>query len=170
MEPDTGEFKWGITTTQAYLPKDNGKYFATSDNLVDWLRKYSMDQEETFLRGFLGRMLFAGEETQKEANVLSGGEKVRCMFAKMMLSGANVLLFDEPTNHLDLESITSLNNGLVDLKGTLLLCSNDHQLLSTVCNRVIEMTPNGCLERKYTYDEYLENEDIKKLRQELGAI
>ncbi|MFA7067474.1 MAG: ABC transporter ATP-binding protein, partial [Acidaminococcaceae bacterium] len=96
--------------------------------------------------------------------------KVRCMFAKMMLSGANVLLFDEPTNHLDLESITSLNNGLVDLKGTLLLCSNDHQLLSTVCNRVIEMTPNGCLERKYTYDEYLENEDIKKLRQELGAI
>ncbi len=170
MEADTGEFKWGITTTQAYLPKDNGKYFATSDNLVDWLRQYSADQEETFLRGFLGRMLFAGEETQKEANVLSGGEKVRCMFAKMMLSGANVLLLDEPTNHLDLESITSLNNGLVDLKGTLLLRSNDHQLLSTVCNRVIEMTPNGCLERKYTYDEYLENEDIKKLRQELGAI
>jgi ATPase components of ABC transporters with duplicated ATPase domains len=170
MEPDTGELKWGITTTQAYLPKDNGKYFATSDNLVDWLRQYSKDPEETFLRGFLGRMLFAGEETQKEANVLSGGEKVRCMFAKMMLSGANVLLMDEPTNHLDLESITSLNNGLVDLKGTLLLRSNDHQLLSTVCNRVIEMTPNGCLDRKYTYDEYLENEDIKKLRQELGAI
>lgn len=170
MEPDTGELKWGITTTQAYLPKDNGKYFATSDNLVDWLRQYSKDPEETFLRGFLGRMLFAGEETQKESNVLSGGEKVRCMFAKMMLSGANVLLMDEPTNHLDLESITSLNNGLVDLKGTLLLRSNDHQLLSTVCNRVIEMTPNGCLDRKYTYDEYLENEDIKKLRQELGAI
>jgi len=170
MEPDSGEFKWGITTTQAYLPKDNGKYFATSANLVDWLRQYSKDPEETFLRGFLGRMLFAGEETQKEANVLSGGEKVRCMFAKMMLSGANVLLMDEPTNHLDLESITSLNNGLVDLKGTLLLRSNDHQLLSTVCNRVIEMTPNGCLDRKYSYDEYLENDDIKKLRQELGAI
>ena len=170
MEPDTGEVKWGITTTQAYLPKDNGKYFVGNDNLVDWLRQYSKDQEETFLRGFLGRMLFAGEETQKEENVLSGGEKVRCMFAKMMLSGANVLLMDEPTNHLDLESITALNNGLVDLKGTLLLRSNDHQLLSTVCSRVIEMTPNGCLDRKYTYDEYLENDDIKKLRQELGAI
>ena len=170
MQPDTGEFKWGITTSQAYFPKDNSKYFTSSDNLVDWLRQYSSDQEETFLRGFLGRMLFSGEETQKEANVLSGGEKVRCMFAKMMLSGANVLLLDEPTNHLDLESITSLNNGLKDFTGTLLLRSNDHQLLSTVCDRVIELTPNGCLDRKYGYDEYLENPEITILRKELGSI
>lgn len=169
-ESDSGEFKWGITTSRAYFPKDNSKHFVSGDNLVDWLRQYSANQEETFLRGFLGRMLFSGEETQKAANVLSGGEKVRCMFAKMMLSGANVLLLDEPTNHLDLESITSLNNGLKDYSGTLLLRSNDHQLLSTVCNRVIEITPNGLIDRKYNYDEYLENAEIAELRKAIGAI
>lgn len=170
MEPDSGEFKWGVTTSQAYFPKDNSKYFTEEDNLVDWLRQYSANQEETFLRGFLGRMLFSGEETQKASNVLSGGEKVRCMFAKMMLSGANVLLLDEPTNHLDLESITSLNNGLKDYTGTLLLRSNDHQLLSTVCDRIIELTPNGYIDRKYNYDEYLAHPEINELRKELGAI
>ena len=170
MEPDSGEYKWGVTTSQAYFPKDNSKYFTSEENLVDWLRQYSANQEETFLRGFLGRMLFSGEETQKASNVLSGGEKVRCMFAKMMLSGANVLLLDEPTNHLDLESITSLNNGLKDYTGTLLLRSNDHQLLSTVCDRIIELTPNGYLDRKYNYDEYLSHPEITELRKELGAI
>lgn len=170
LEPDSGEFKWGVTTSQAYFPKDNNKYFTTKDNLVDWLRNYSKDPDETFLRGFLGRMLFSGEETQKEANVLSGGEKVRCMFAKIMLSGANVIMFDDPTNHLDLESITALNNGLIDYKGTMFLRSNDHQLLATVCNRVIEITPQGYLDRKYTYDEYLEHAEIKELRKEIGAI
>lgn len=170
MEPDSGEFKWGVTTSQAYFPKDNTKYFQKKVNLVDWLRDYSKDPDETFLRGFLGRMLFSGEETQKMADVLSGGEKVRCMFAKMMLSESNVIMLDEPTNHLDLESITSLNNGLVDFKGTMLLRSNDHQLLSTVCSRVIELTPNGWLDRSYTYDEYLEHAEIKELRKEKGMI
>ena len=170
MEADSGEYKWGVTTSQAYFPKDNSKYFTAEENLVDWLRQYSANQEESFLRGFLGRMLFSGEETQKASNVLSGGEKVRCMFAKMMLSGSNVLLLDEPTNHLDLESITSLNNGLKDYTGTLLLRSNDHQLLSTVCDRVIELTPNGYIDRKYNYDEYLEHPEIIEMRKELGAI
>ncbi|HIU64226.1 MAG TPA: ATP-binding cassette domain-containing protein [Candidatus Avacidaminococcus intestinavium] len=170
LEPDSGEVRWGITTSRAYFPKDNSEYFVSEDNLVDWLRQYSPNQEETFLRGFLGRMLFSGEETQKQANVLSGGEKVRCMFARMMLSGANVLLMDEPTNHLDLESITSLNNGLKDFGGTLLLRSNDHQLLSTVCDRIIELSPEGHIDRKYNYDEYLEHEEINELRKKLKMI
>lgn len=170
MEPDSGEFKWGVTTSHAYFPKDNTKYFQDKVNLVEWLREYSKDPDETFLRGFLGRMLFSGEETQKMADVLSGGEKVRCMFAKMMLSESNVIMLDEPTNHLDLESITSLNNGLVDFKGTMLLRSNDHQLLSTVCSRVIELTSNGWLDRSYTYDEYLEHPEIKELRKEKGML
>lgn len=170
LEADSGEIKWGITISKAYFPKDNNSFFETHDNLVDWLRQYSKDQDESFIRGFLGRMLFSGEETQKEANVLSGGEKARCMFSKMMLSGANVLLFDEPTNHLDLESITSLNNGLISFTGTMLLRSNDHQLLETVCNRVIEITPQGYLDRQYGYDEYLSTESIKTLRKEMGII
>lgn len=170
MEADAGEIKWGITISKAYFPKDNNSFFETQDNLVDWLRQYSKDQDESFIRGFLGRMLFSGEETQKEANVLSGGEKARCMFSKMMLSGANVLLFDEPTNHLDLESITSLNNGLIAFTGTMLLRSNDHQLLETVCNRVIEITPQGYVDRQYGYDEYLSTESIKTLRKEMGII
>ncbi|SCM80847.1 Uncharacterized ABC transporter ATP-binding protein YkpA [uncultured Sporomusa sp.] len=163
LEPDSGSFKWGVTTSQAYLPKDNSQYFDGVElNLVDWLRQFSRDQEESFIRGFLGRMLFSGEESLKEANVLSGGEKVRCMLARMMLSGANVLLLDEPTNHLDLESITSLNNGLINYDGTVLFVSHDHQFIQTIANRIIEITPNGIVDRQMSYDEYLANADVKK--------
>lgn len=170
IEPDCGEFKWGVTTSQAYFPKDNAAYFEKIElNLVDWLRQFSRDQEETFIRGFLGRMLFSGEETQKQANVLSGGEKVRCMLARMMLSGANVLILDEPTNHLDLESITALNNSLIDFEGTLLFVSHDHQFVQTVANRIIEITPNGLVDRRMTYDEYLLNEDVKKQREAIAS-
>lgn len=168
IEPDAGTFSWGVTTTQAYFPKDNSAYFdGVEDTLVDWLRQYSKDQDETFLRGFLGRMLFSGEEALKKASVLSGGEKVRCMLSKMMMSGANVLLLDEPTNHLDLESITALNNGLTDFDGTMLFTSHDHQFIETIANRIIEITPNGIIDRVCTYDEYLENEEVKELRKKL---
>lgn len=157
MAADNGTYKWGVTTSQAYFPKDNSAYFDGIElNLVDWLRQFSRDQEETFIRGFLGRMLFSGEESQKEAKVLSGGEKVRCMLAKMMLSGANVLVLDEPTNHLDLESITALNNGLINFDGTILFVSHDHQFVQTVANRIIETTETGIIDRRMTYDEYLE--------------
>ena len=162
-EPDEGSFKWGITTTQAYLPADNSAYFDDIDlNLVDWLRQYSKDPDETFVRGFLGRMLFSGEESQKKAQVLSGGERVRCMLSRMMLSGANVLLLDEPTNHLDLESITALNNGLMDFKGTELFVSHDHQFVQTIANRIIHITPDGVVDRVTTYDEFLANETVKQ--------
>jgi len=154
---DSDNFKWGVSTSQAYFPKDNSDYFNVDLNLVDWLRQYSRDQEESFVRGFLGRMLFSGEETQKSSRVLSGGEKVRCMLARMMLNGANVLLLDEPTNHLDLESITALNNGLSKFQGTILFVSQDHQFIQTIANRIIEITPNGMVDRQMTYDEYLEN-------------
>lgn len=165
LEADAGEYSWGVTTSQAYFPKDNSSYFDGVDiNLVDWLRQYSNDQDETFLRGFLGRMLFSGEEALKKASVLSGGEKVRCMLAKMMLNGANVLVFDEPTNHLDLESITALNNGLIDFDGTILFTSHDHQFIQTIANRIIEITPNGVIDRVMSYDEYLESEEIQNLR------
>ncbi|AWB45996.1 ABC transporter ATP-binding protein [Paenibacillus sp. CAA11] len=168
LEADAGEFSWGVTTSQAYFPKDNSEYFDGVDlNLVEWLRQYSNDQDETFLRGFLGRMLFSGEEALKKASVLSGGEKVRCMLAKMMLNGANVLVFDEPTNHLDLESITALNNGLIDFDGTILFTSHDHQFVQTIANRIIEITPNGIIDRSMSYDEYLESEEIQNLRKEL---
>ncbi|WHX48445.1 ATP-binding cassette domain-containing protein [Paenibacillus woosongensis] len=168
LEADAGEYSWGVTTSQAYFPKDNSKYFDGVDlNLVEWLREYSHDQDETFLRGFLGRMLFSGEEALKKASVLSGGEKVRCMLAKMMLNGANVLLFDEPTNHLDLESITALNNGLIDFDGTILFTSHDHQFIQTIANRIIEITPNGIIDRVMTYDEYLESEEIQNLRKQM---
>lgn len=172
-EADAGEFSWGVTTSQAYFPKDNSSYFDGVElTLVDWLREYSNDQDETFLRGFLGRMLFSGEEALKKASVLSGGEKVRCMLAKMMLNGANVLLFDEPTNHLDLESITALNNGLIDFDGTILFTSHDHQFIQTIANRIIEITPKGIIDRIMSYDEYLESEEIQKLRNEMyeGAL
>ncbi|MGD6857813.1 ABC-F family ATP-binding cassette domain-containing protein [Bacillus infantis] len=164
MEPDSGSFKWGITTSQAYFPKDNSQYFENSElNLVDWLRQFSpQDESESFLRGFLGRMLFSGEEVLKKASVLSGGEKVRCMLSKMMLSGANVLLLDEPTNHLDLESITALNNGLTSYKGSMIFASHDHQFIQTIANRIIEITPNGTVDKQMTYDEYLENADLQK--------
>ncbi|CAH0119358.1 MULTISPECIES: ABC-F family ATP-binding cassette domain-containing protein [unclassified Paenibacillus] len=168
LEADSGEYTWGVTTTQAYFPKDNSAYFDGVDlNLVDWLRQYSKDQDETFLRGFLGRMLFSGEEALKKASVLSGGEKVRCMLAKMMLNGANVLVFDEPTNHLDLESITALNNGLIDFDGTILFVSHDHQFIQTIANRIIEITPKGLIDRVMSYDEYLESEEIKQLRAQM---
>ncbi|WP_347550145.1 ATP-binding cassette domain-containing protein [Pseudalkalibacillus hwajinpoensis] len=163
MEADSGTFKWGVTTSQAYFPKDNSEYFEGVDtNLVNWLRQYSPeDQSESFLRGFLGRMLFSGEEVLKKASVLSGGEKVRCMLSKMMLSGANVLVLDDPTNHLDLESITALNNGLTNFKGAMIFTSHDHQFIQTIANRVIEVTPKGIIDKEATYDEYLENTELQ---------
>jgi ATPase subunit of ABC transporter with duplicated ATPase domains len=164
MEPDSGSFKWGITTSQAYFPKDNSQYFEGSElSLVDWLRQFSpKDDSESFLRGFLGRMLFSGDEVLKKASVLSGGEKVRCMLSKMMLSGSNVLVLDEPTNHLDLESITALNNGLINFKGSLLFSSHDHQFVQTIANRIFEITPSGLVDKQMTYDEYLENQELQQ--------
>ena len=162
-EADEGTFKWGVTTTQSYLPSDNSAYFDGVDlNIVDWLRQYSKDPDETFVHGFLGRMLFSGEESQKKASVLSGGERVRCMLSRMMLSGANVLLLDEPTNHLDLESITALNNGLISFSGTLLFVSHDHEFVQTIANRIIDLTPDGIIDRMSTYDDFLSNETVKQ--------
>ena len=156
MEADSGEFKWGVTITRGYFPKDNNEFFEGCElNLVDWMRQFSEEKSESYLRGFLGRMLFSGEEALKEAKVLSGGEKVRCMLSRMMLSGANVLMLDQPTNHLDLESITALNNGLVDYKSNLLFASHDHQFNETIATRVIELTESGAVDFKMTYDEYL---------------
>lgn len=157
LTPDSGEYKWGITTSQAYFPRDNSAFFDGVElNLVDWLRQYSEEKAESFIRGFLGRMLFTGEESQKEVHVLSGGERVRCMLAKMMLSGANVLILEEPTNHLDLESITALNNGLVDTSCTLMFTSQDHQFIQTIANRIIEIKEDGTLiDKATTYDEYM---------------
>ncbi|MFA1821813.1 ABC-F family ATP-binding cassette domain-containing protein [Virgibacillus oceani] len=171
MEPDAGTYKWGVTTSQSYFPKDNAAYFENNDMpLVDWLRQYSPDDEtETFLRGFLGRMLFSGEEALKKARVLSGGEKVRCMLSKMMLSNANVLLLDEPTNHLDLESIQSLNNGLIKFKGSILFTSHDHQFVETIANRLIEITPNGIIDKEMSYNEYVADEKLQKQVDEMYA-
>jgi ATPase subunit of ABC transporter with duplicated ATPase domains len=167
MEADAGSFKWGGTTSRAYFPKDNTGFFEDEElNLIQWLRQFSpKDQTESYLRGFLGRMLFSGDEVLKNCTVLSGGEKVRCMLAKMMMPGANVLLLDEPTNHLDLESIQALNNGMISFKGSMLFTSHDHQFVQTVANRIIEITPNGLIDRQLTYDEYLENETVKALRE-----
>jgi ATPase subunit of ABC transporter with duplicated ATPase domains len=168
QQPQSGDFKWGVTTTQAYLPNDNGKYFDDDTlNLVDWLRQYSKDKDESFIRGFLGRMLFSGEEALKKCTVLSGGEKQRCMFSRMMLSGSNVLIFDEPTNHLDLESITALNNGMTDFAESMLFTCHDHQLTETVANRIIEIAPNGILDKLMTYDEYISDERVKAQRKAL---
>lgn len=167
IAPDAGEFIWGVTTTQAYLPLDNSSYFETNLNLVEWLRQFSKDPDESFVRGFLGRMLFSGDESLKQASVLSGGEKVRCMLSRMMLSGANVQILDEPTNHLDMESITALNNSLTNLDGNVLFVSQDHQFVQTIANRIIEITPKGLLDRQMTFDEYLENEDVKVLLEKL---
>ena len=162
-EPDEGTFKWGVTTSQAYLPSDNSKYFDGVDlSLVDWLRQYSKDPDETFVRGFLGRMLFSGEESLKKASVLSGGERVRCMLSRMMLSGANVLLLDEPTNHLDLESITALNNGLIAFNHTVLFVSHDHEFVQTIANRIIDITPDGVVDRVTTYDDFLSNATVRQ--------
>ncbi|MDD2493850.1 MAG: ATP-binding cassette domain-containing protein [Tissierellia bacterium] len=157
LEPDTGTIKWGQTITQSYFPKDNSSFFDECNlNLVDWMRQFSEDQSESFLRGFLGRMLFSGDDALKPAKVLSGGERVRCMLSRMMLSGSNVLVLDQPTNHLDLESITALNNGLMDFKEIVLFSSHDHQFIQTIANRIIELTEDGMIDRAMTYDEYLE--------------
>ncbi|MBM0064992.1 ABC-F family ATP-binding cassette domain-containing protein [Alkalicoccobacillus gibsonii] len=157
MEPDSGSYKWGITTSQSYFPKDNSSFFEGNEtSILDWLRQYSPeDDSDTFLRGFLGRMLFSGEEVHKKANVLSGGEKVRCMLSKMMLSGANVLLLDEPTNHLDLESITAVNNGLINYKGSMIFASHDQQFIHTIANRIIELTDEGLVDKEVSYEEFL---------------
>lgn len=165
-QPDEGSFKWGSTTSRSYFPKDNSEFFNGCDmTIVDWIRQYSTTEEtDTFLRGFLGKMLFSGDDIYKKVNVLSGGEKVRCMFSRMMLFGSNVLLLDRPTNHLDLESITAVNNGLSDFKGVVIFASHDHEIMQTVANRIIEITPNGCIDRIGTYDEYLEFRREKGMR------
>ena len=165
MEPDEGNYKWGITTSQSYFPKDNTKEFDNDDTIVDWLTQYSEIKDATYVRGFLGRMLFAGEDGVKKVRVLSGGEKVRCMLSKLMISGANVLLLDEPTDHLDMESITALNNGLIKFPGVLLFSSRDHQIVQTTANRIIEILPNGSIIDKITtYDEYLESDEMARKR------
>ncbi|MBC5635550.1 ATP-binding cassette domain-containing protein [Ornithinibacillus sp. BX22] len=171
MEQDAGTYKWGVTTSQSYFPKDNSEYFQNGDlTLVDWLRQFSPEDEtETFLRGFLGRMLFSGEEALKKANVLSGGEKVRCMLSKMMLSKANVLLLDDPTNHLDLESIQALNNGLIKFKGSILFTSHDHQFIDSIANRLIDITPNGIIDKEMSYDEYVQDKELQKRIKEMYA-
>ncbi len=169
-EADKGTFNWGITTSQSYMPLDNSEFFQDNVNLVDWLRQFTKNDEERheeYMRGFLGKMLFSGDEALKSCTVLSGGEKMRCMFSRMMLQRANVLLLDEPTNHLDLESITTLNNSLVSFKGNILLASHDHEMLQTVCNRIIELTPKGIIDREMTYDEYLEDKKVKELQTQM---
>lgn len=170
VEADKGTVAWGVTTNQSHMPLDNTKFFQEDLSLVDWLRQFTKNDEERheeFVRGFLGRMLFSGDEALKSCKVLSGGEKMRCMFSRMMLQKANILLLDEPTNHLDLESITTLNNSLSNFKGNLLLASHDHEMLSTVCNRIIELTPNGIIDREMTYDEYLADKKVKELREKM---
>ncbi len=164
-KPNTGSAEWGVTIKMSYIPNDNSSYFEGVDlNLVDWLRQFSKEKDETFIRGFLGKMLFSGEESLKKAKVLSGGEKVRCMMSKTMLESPNLIIADEPTNHLDLESIQSLNNSFIEYKGTLLFYSHDHEFMNTVANRVIEIGPNGMVDKHCTYDEYLEDESIKERR------
>lgn len=167
LEPDSGEFRWGVTATHSYFPKDNNKFFEDDINLIQWLAQYSPDQHENYLRGYLGRMLFSGDDSEKSATVLSGGEKVRCMLAKMMVAETNVLIMDEPTNHLDLESITALNNSLIDFPGTVLFTSQDHQFIQTVADRIIEISPNGFINSHEKYETYIESADIKKRQEKL---
>ena len=168
IEPDEGKIEWGVTTSQSYFPKDNSEYFEDVDlSLIDWLRQFSSDQHEEYVRGFLGRMLFSGEEATKKAKVLSGGEKVRCMLSKMMLSNANVLLLDNPTDHLDLESITSLNKSLERFPGTILFTTHDHEFIQTIANKIIEITPKGILEKEMEYDDYLNDENVQKKLEEM---
>lgn len=170
LTPDSGSLQWGITTTQSYLPLDNSRYFENDLSLVDWLRQWAKteeEREEVYLRGFLGKMLFSGEEALKKSNVLSGGEKVRCMLSRMMMLRANVLMLDEPTNHLDLESITAFNNSLKNFKGTVLFTTHDHEFAQTVGNRVIELTPGGVIDRYTTFDDYMEDSKIKELREKM---
>jgi ATPase subunit of ABC transporter with duplicated ATPase domains len=168
IKADAGTVEWGVTIKTSYFPKENDKIFSTNDSIVDWLKQYSKDQDETYVRGFLGRMLFSGDDSLKPVNVLSGGEKVRCMLSKMMLTEGNALIMDEPTNHLDLESITSLNNALIDFEGTVLFTSHDHQFVDTIANRIIEFGPNGSIiDRQMPFDDYLKDKDIQVLRDEM---
>tara|TARA_B110000003_G_scaffold53347_1_gene53084 strand:+ start:30548 stop:32167 length:1620 start_codon:yes stop_codon:yes gene_type:complete len=171
LKQDSGRFDWGVTTSQSYLPLDNSEFFKDGSlNLVDWLRQYSQteeEREEVFLRGFLGKMIFSGEEALKKSNVLSGGEKVRCMLSKMMMKKANILILDEPTNHLDLESIQALNNSLINFSGTILFSTHDHEFAQTVADRIIELTPNGAIDRQTTFDEYLSDSKVKVLRKKM---
>lgn len=167
VKPISGTVEWGVTIQKSYLPNDNSDYFTSNLSLVDWLRQYSDDKDETFIRGFLGKMLFSGEESLKSANVLSGGEKVRCMFSKLMLESPNLMILDEPTNHLDLESIQALNNGLIDYSGTLLMHSHDHEVISSIANRIIEVGPNGIIDKQCSFDEYLSDNSIKERREAL---
>lgn len=167
IEADNGSFSFGVTITTAYLPLDNSKYFSNDYNLIDWLRQYSVEKDETYIRGFLGRMLFSGEESLKKSNVLSGGEKVRCMISRMMLQNANFLMLDEPVNHLDLESITAFNNSLKEFEGTLLFTTHDHEFMNSVANRIIELTPSGIIDKEMTYDEYIVDPRIKELREQM---
>jgi len=164
---DTGEYKWGQTVTWAFMPSDNSEFFTDTLNLVDWLRQYSEDNDENYIRGFLGKMLFSGEDVFKKSSVLSGGEKVRCMLSRLMLQSGNVMLLEEPTGHLDLEAITALNEGLIDYKGTLLFTSQDHEFTQTIANRIIEITPKGIIDKLMTYDEYLADEKVKAERVKL---
>jgi ATPase subunit of ABC transporter with duplicated ATPase domains len=163
-QPDQGTYNWGQTITPAYLPLDNEPFFESDKTLVDWLGQYSDDTTEMFIRGYLGKMLFSGEEIFKQCNVLSGGEKVRCMISRMMLRNANVMVLDNPTNHLDLESIQAFNNNLTKFKGGILMSSHDHEFIQTVCNRIIEITPNGIIDKRMDYDDYILSEDIKAQR------
>ncbi|TWO32813.1 ATP-binding cassette domain-containing protein [Seonamhaeicola sediminis] len=172
-KPDAGKFSWGITTTQSYLPLDNSEFFDNNLTLVDWLRQWAKteeEREEVNIRGFLGKMIFSGEEALKKSNVLSGGEKVRCMLSRMMMLRANVLMLDEPTNHLDLESITAFNNSLKNFKGTILFTTHDHEFAQTVANRVVELTPNGVIDRYTTFDEYMQDPKIKDLRNKMYGV
>ena len=172
-QADAGKFAWGVTTTQSYLPLDNSEYFDNKLTLVDWLRQWATteeEREEVYIRGFLGKMIFSGEEALKTADVLSGGEKVRCMLSRMMMIRANVLMLDEPTNHLDLESITAFNNSLKNFKGTVLLTTHDHEFAQTVGNRIIELTPNGVIDRYMTFDEYMSDKKIKEQREKMYAV
>jgi len=164
MEPDEGNYKWGITTTQSYFPKDNSKIFAGEETIVEWLTQYSENKDTTYVRGFLGRMLFAGDDGVKKVKVLSGGEKVRCMLSKLMISGANVLMLDEPTDHLDMESITALNNGLIKFPGVLIFSSRDHQVVQTTANRIMEIINGKLVDKLTTYDEYLDSDEMARKR------
>jgi ATPase subunit of ABC transporter with duplicated ATPase domains len=166
-QPDKGEFVWGQTITKVYLPLEYEKLFQTDMNLMEWLAQYSNDTHEQYLRGFLGKMLFSGEEIFKKANVLSGGEKVRCMIARMMIRNANVMILDSPTNHLDLESIQAFNNTLIKFKGNILMSSHDHAFIQTVCNRIIEISPKGMIDKRMDYDDYISDEKIQELRNRL---
>ena len=173
LEPDSGSFNWGITTSQSYLPLDNSEFFNKDTNLVEWLREYANteeEREEVYLRGFLGKMIFSGDEALKKCNVLSGGEKVRCMISKMMMKKGNVLILDEPTNHLDLESITAFNNSLKNFKGTILLSTHDHEFAQTIANRIIELGPSGIIDRYMSFEEYMKDSKIKQLRESMLEI